>query len=201
MNALILATDILEKLILGVLFGLSVWSVSIMVDRYRLFKHELNREFFINFQSQLIQIKDKSQLIKLAATEVFIHRVFKKALEQSSDSDTFERALSGVLKNERVKFEKGLAVLATLGANAPFIGLFGTVLGIIRAFAYLGTQSGSSAVMSGVSQALYATALGLLVAIPAVVANNYFSFRWRQSLQMCEAIRDEVMARQIVSVK
>lgn len=201
MNALILATDILEKLILGVLFGLSVWSVSIMVDRYRLFKHELNREIFINFQSQLIQIKDKSQLIKLAAAEVFIHRVFKKALEQSSDSDTFERALSGVLKNERVQFEKGLAVLATLGANAPFIGLFGTVLGIIRAFAYLGTQSGSSAVMSGVSQALYATALGLLVAIPAVVANNYFSFRWRQSLQMCEAIRDEVMARQIVSVK
>jgi biopolymer transport protein ExbB len=82
-------------------------------------------------------------------------------------------------------------LLASLGANAPFIGLFGTVLGIIRAFAYLGEQSGSTAVMSGVSQALYATALGLLVAIPAVIAFNYFSRRAKDLYLEIENIKDE----------
>ncbi|MBK7962500.1 MAG: MotA/TolQ/ExbB proton channel family protein [Bdellovibrionales bacterium] len=94
-----------------------------------------------------------------------------------------------------MRLEKGLAILGTLGANAPFIGLFGTVLGIIRAFAYLGTQGGSAAVMSGVSQALYATALGLMVAIPAVVFFNIFTKQIRNSVVWTEALRDLYVAK------
>jgi biopolymer transport protein ExbB len=80
--------------------------------------------------------------------------------------------------------EKNLLVLGTLGNNAPFIGLFGTVLGIIKAFndlAIAGT-SGPTVVMRGVSEALVATAAGLFIAIPAVAAYNYFQSRIKKSL-------------------
>ncbi|EAT16836.1 MotA/TolQ/ExbB proton channel family protein [Desulfuromonas acetoxidans] len=73
--------------------------------------------------------------------------------------------------------QKRLTILATLGNNAPFIGLFGTVLGVIKAFHDLHLQQGSGikVVMGGISEALVATAMGLLVAIPAVIAYNAFS--------------------------
>ena len=86
-------------------------------------------------------------------------------------------AVEGAKARERLRLERNLAFLATLGSNGPFIGLFGTVLGIIKAFHDLaGAQAGgASTVMSGISEALVTTAVGLLVAIPAVVAFNYFS--------------------------
>lgn len=198
MNALILATEIFEKIILLVLVGLSVWSVAIIIDRRRTYRSDLSENTFSDLESNILQKKDKSGLQTLFSKNNFIQRVMSKSLEQSSDANTFERAVSGQLKSERVKFEKGLSVLGTLGANAPFIGLFGTVLGIIRAFAYLGTQSGSTAVMTGVSQALYATALGLLVAIPAVVANNYFANQLRVGMQKAESARDLIIAKKLV---
>ncbi len=198
MSVLIIATDILEKLILLILIGLSIWSVSIMIDRRRLFKKEFKNEIFENLQNKLSEVKSKEQLTSELKEDLFLNRILIKSLKQSSNADTFEKALSGVVKTEKIQFEKGLSILGTLGANAPFIGLFGTVLGIIRAFAYLGSQSGSSAVMSGVSQALYATAMGLLVAIPAVIANNYFSHGLRLAVQKAEALRDELVARKIV---
>lgn len=198
MNALIVATEIFEKLILFVLVGLSIWSIAIIIDRRRLFNREFKNELFETLQIKLAKLGTKAQLSSEITEDLFLNRVISKSLAQSSDSATFEKAISGVVKTEKMKFEKGLSILATLGANAPFIGLFGTVLGIIRAFAYLGTQSGSSAVMSGVSQALYATAMGLLVAIPAVVANNYFAHNLRLAVQKSEALRDELVARKIV---
>lgn len=76
----------------------------------------------------------------------------------------------------RLALEKRLGILATFGNNAPFIGLFGTVLGIIKAFHHLGTSSefGVRVVMAGISEALVATAMGLFVAIPSVIGYNYF---------------------------
>jgi biopolymer transport protein ExbB/biopolymer transport protein TolQ len=77
------------------------------------------------------------------------------------------------------KLKRGLAVLATIGATAPFVGLFGTVVGILNAFQQIATQktSGIGAVAGGISEALVTTAFGLLVAIPAVMAFNYFTGR------------------------
>ena len=93
-------------------------------------------------------------------------------------------AIEGAKTRERLRLERRLPFLATLGSNGPFVGLFGTVLGIIKAFhdlaATQGTAgAGASTVMAGISEALVATAIGLLVAIPAVVAFNYFSRRVR----------------------
>lgn len=91
--------------------------------------------------------------------------------------DSVNEVMSAVMARERPRYERFLSVLGTMGSNAPFIGLFGTVLGIIKAFNDLG-QSGAkgaeiqSTVMAGISEALVATAVGLAVAIPAVIGYN-----------------------------
>ena len=99
----------------------------------------------------------------------------------AAPSADIEAATEGAKAREKLRLERNLAFLATLGSNAPFVGLFGTVLGIIKAFHDLaGNQAGGpSVVMAGISEALVATAVGLMVAIPAVVAFNYFNRRVR----------------------
>ena len=86
-------------------------------------------------------------------------------------------SMEGFAVGERHKLDRGLVVLGTLGNNAPFIGLFGTVIGIIQAFHDLSSdpEGGASVVMGSISEALIATAVGLLVAIPAVIAFNSFN--------------------------
>jgi biopolymer transport protein ExbB/TolQ len=94
-----------------------------------------------------------------------------------------DETMQSVLLRERATYERGLAYLGTLGNNAPFVGLFGTVLGIIRSFRDLAqnSQQGAQAVMSGIAEALVATAVGLLVALPAVAVFNMFN-RYLRSL-------------------
>ena len=101
------------------------------------------------------------------------------------------------LERARLEYERRLAFLGTLGNNAPFIGLFGTVLGIIRAFADLAANpgaAGSGSVMAGISDALVATAVGLAVALPAVVSFNLFQ-RWlRRSAQRAAVLGHALVA-------
>jgi biopolymer transport protein ExbB len=104
-------------------------------------------------------------------------RVALAGLESwSKGAASAEEAMTARLVIERTGLERGLVVLGTLGNNAPFVGLFGTVLGVIKAFSDLATQGsgGVAVVMEGISSALVATAFGIFVAIPAVAANNYF---------------------------
>jgi biopolymer transport protein ExbB/TolQ len=96
------------------------------------------------------------------------------------------------IRGERARYERGLGFLGTLGSNAPFLGLFGTVVGIIKAFADLGVGTakgaGASAVMSGLSEALVATAVGIFVAIPAVAAFNAYNRRLKGMVTRAEAL-------------
>jgi biopolymer transport protein ExbB len=111
--------------------------------------------------------------------------------------EAVEKAMTSTATAEKLKMERGLSVLATVGSNAPFLGLFGTVLGIIQAFHDLAenTSEASEAVMAGISEALVATAVGLLVAIPAVVLYNLFA-RWvKGRLGRSESLADLVLAR------
>ncbi len=105
-------------------------------------------------------------------------RVLASGLDAAEErgAESAEEVIAAALGAERSRLESGLAILATTGSNAPFIGLFGTVLGIIRAFHDLSLTDVSAAgsVMAGISEALVATAVGLVVAIPAVVAYNTF---------------------------
>jgi biopolymer transport protein ExbB len=110
--------------------------------------------------------------------------------ELSRGTTAAVEAMASARSRERLDLEKHLGILGTLGNNAPFIGLFGTVLGIIKAFADLAKNQGGGAavVMAGIAEALVATAVGLLVALPAVVAFNIFQGRIRRTMGRVDAI-------------
>ncbi|MDP2309686.1 MAG: MotA/TolQ/ExbB proton channel family protein [Pseudomonadota bacterium] len=110
---------------------------------------------------------------------------------------TVDEEITSELITERARLERGLAILGTTGSNAPFIGLLGTVLGIVRAFHELAanTSAGNSTVMAGISESLVATAVGLVVAIPAVVLYNVLQRRVRAVLAHAEAAAHRVSGR------
>ena len=103
-----------------------------------------------------------------------------------------EEAFNTFTMVEKPRLERYLNFLATVGANAPYIGLFGTVLGIMKAFREMAgaSEGGQQAVMAGISGALIATAAGLMVAIPSVIAFNYFQKEVKAILQGVEAARE-----------
>ena len=105
---------------------------------------------------------------------------FQSASSQVADAEVIEAAKRGLDRSVAIvhaEMKRGLSGLATIGSTAPFVGLFGTVVGIINAFKGIETTkaTGLSAVAGGISEALVTTALGLLVAVPAVWAYNYFT--------------------------
>lgn len=119
--------------------------------------------------------------------------------EREKDRTAREKLAADALTTTRVKWEKNLALLATIGSNAPFVGLFGTVLGIIQAFHHLsmseGGGAGVSGVTAGLAEALIATAVGILVAIPATVAFNLFTRRVRRALMEAEAFQNFILSQ------
>jgi biopolymer transport protein ExbB len=112
-------------------------------------------------------------------------------------ADALREVVSATIERARVDYEQRLAFLGTLGNNAPFIGLFGTVLGIIRAFFDLSRNpgaAGAGTVMAGISEALVATAVGLFVALPAVIAYNLFQRGLRRTAQRAAALGHAAVA-------
>ncbi len=107
-----------------------------------------------------------------------------------------EQGMTAYLVGEKQKLDHGLVILGTLGSNAPFIGLFGTVIGIIQAFDNLAKNpaGGPSVVMAGISEALIATAVGLMVAIPAVIAFNLYQRVVKRKIANAEAMKNLVIA-------
>lgn len=169
------------KWILWLLIVLSVILVAIVVERAVFFAR--NSADFARLSARINELMDsgdletfRAEVEKLRGVEAVVLTRALQSVERGAES--VEEVMDGVLSLERKRMERGLTFLGTVGANAPFIGLLGTVLGIIRAFRDLSTSigaaQGASAVMAGLSEALVATAAGLFVAIPAVVAFNYF---------------------------
>jgi biopolymer transport protein ExbB len=113
--------------------------------------------------------------------------MLSEARKKSSNESMFMTMVDAELIKGKRYLDRYLSYLGTVGSNAPFIGLFGTVLGIIRAFSDLAKTSNESqtVVMTGISEALVATAIGLLVAIPAVVMYNYFQKESKRVANHC----------------
>jgi biopolymer transport protein ExbB len=166
--------------VLWLLCILSVLSIAVMMERA--FFYSKNR--LGNHEDVLMQLArgDLDQALTAVKDRPGMEAaVVREAVNQKAKgADTVEELIAATVAREKGQYERYLGFLGTLGSNAPFIGLFGTVLGIIKAFADLGTSGAKGAqvqqaVMAGISEALVATAVGLAVAIPAVVAFNIFT--------------------------
>ena len=173
--------------VLYLLLGLSLASVAVMVERWFFYRsHRVDADALRSKLSDLLAAGDFQSAAKLLAghdaLETNIVLAGIKAYELGPESA--EELIAGALGKEKGRYEKRLNFLATLASNAPYVGLFGTVLGIVRSFRDLAANmaDASSAVMAGIAESLIATAVGLLVAIPAVVAFNVFKARVKTSV-------------------
>ncbi|HZL20778.1 MAG TPA: MotA/TolQ/ExbB proton channel family protein [Polyangia bacterium] len=184
--------------VLWLLIGLSVISVGIMIERATFFlaRRLPNRDELAGWLLGGDFAKARALVADRAGIEADVLRAALAQTEQGPDS--VAKVVDAAMKKARLEYEARLAYLATLGNNAPFIGLFGTVLGIIRAFGDLAknpSAAGASSVMTGISEALIATAAGLLVALPAVVAYNVFQRALRRAAQRALYFADLLEAR------
>jgi len=181
----------LARCVVILLFIMSIWSLAVMIDRWLYFSaaRKQSREFAPKVAGALkdgrldeaIKIADRSKKSHLAEVVTAGLQEFRSFGSGGSiTAEQVEGSKRALERSEAIvhaKLKRGLGGLATIGSTAPFIGLFGTVVGILNAFREIATQksSGIGAVAGGISEALVTTAFGLLVAIPAVMAFNYFT--------------------------
>jgi biopolymer transport protein ExbB/TolQ len=173
--------------VLYLLIGLSLASVAVMIERWVFYRrHRVDADALRTELAALLAEGDfrggAAVLQRHDALETNIVLAGLRVYELGPESA--EDLIAGALGKEKARYERRLDFLATLASNAPYIGLFGTVLGIVRSFRDLAANmaDASSAVMAGIAESLIATAVGLLVAIPAVVAFNVFKGRVRAAV-------------------
>jgi biopolymer transport protein ExbB len=196
--------------VMWLLLALSVVSVAIILERAWFFfslRDDLNK-LADDFRASLEDSVEAAHKRLRASPSAEAAVVVAGLGMVDKGADAAEAAMEGAAALQRMKLERRLAYLATVGNNAPFIGLFGTVIGIVGAFKALGDQAraqvGTAAqaaqalapaeVMGAISEALVATAVGIAVAIPAVAANNYFQRATKRVLANTEALSKVLLA-------
>jgi len=197
--------------VLYLLIGLSVFSVAVMIERWRFyrdavrgiddFRQRLRAAAASNkWDDALKAARERTVDMRFPDLESGLAAALLQHKQQASakvSPEILSEVAQDALLRARIKWERGLVSLATIGNNAPFIGLFGTVLGIIKAFHDLSRQVGAGAQMvtAGISEALVATAVGILVAVPAVVAFNWFQRKVRASVAEAEALKSFLIGK------
>lgn len=185
--------------VLWLLIGLSILSVGIMIDRSLWFRsRDTDTE---RFTRELRGAFERGEIDRLEAKYKDDPAVpVRVALRGLAERDRGAEAVAEAMQSERIRWrnagDRHLIVLGTLGNNVPFIGLFGTVLGVINAFENLRqkTALAEDRTLDLIAEALAATAFGLLVAIPAVIAFNYFTRKMRVLLGSADEAAHTVMA-------
>jgi biopolymer transport protein TolQ len=192
---LFIRADIIVKSVIIILIACSVYSWAIIIEKYRLFKKiNLSSE---DFEEKFWRSKSAETFYNSlpSATDDPMTELFKDSMEgllKSKSKTNLIEKMSGMLEvgieKQISKIDKGFTFLATVGSTAPFIGLFGTVWGIMNSFQSIAISRNTSLaiVAPGIAEALFATALGLLAAIPAVVAYNRFNSESRKYSQKLE---------------
>lgn len=182
---------VLAKLVVIILAIMSVWSIGVMIERLITYRkaRKQSQEFApavaealgkgkLDEAIELAEQYNKSHLAKVV--HAGLQEFSAHQGEDSIPGETIESSRRAIQRAQAIgieDFKRGLGGLATIGATAPFVGLFGTTVGVINAFAGMssGQDVGLAAVAGGISEALVATAIGLFVAIPAVWMYNYFT--------------------------
>lgn len=179
------------KAVVILLFVMSAWSIGVMIDRWLAYSAARKqsrtfaplvagalREGKMDEAIRIAERNKKSHLAKVVTAGLQEFQAHQAGAELSGEEiDSSQRALARASAIVHAELKRGLSGLATIGATAPFVGLFGTVVGIINAFKGIAAEkaTGLAAVAGGISEALVTTALGLFVAVPAVWAFNYFT--------------------------
>ncbi|HZO99534.1 MAG TPA: MotA/TolQ/ExbB proton channel family protein [Terriglobia bacterium] len=173
------------------LFIMSAWSIGVMIDRWIAFQsaRKQSRIFApavagalkdgkIDEAISIAEQNKRSHLAKVVTAGLQEFQAHQASTEISGETiEASKRALERASAIVHAELKRGVSSLATIGSTAPFVGLFGTVLGIINAFKGISAQksTGLAAVAGGISEALVTTAIGLFVAVPAVWVYNYFT--------------------------
>jgi len=183
---------LLAQAVVVTLFIMSAWSIGVMIDRLIAFNaaRQQSRAFAPAVAGALregkldeaIKIADRYKKSHLAKVVVAGLQEFQAHNQGDISGETIEasrRALERAEAIVQAEMKRGVSALATIGSTGPFVGLFGTVIGIINAFKGIASEksTGLGAVAGGISEALVTTAFGLFVAIPAVMMFNYFASR------------------------
>ena len=182
--SLFIRADIVVKSVILMLIGCSIYSWAIIIEKFRLFKkinlesEEFEEKFWKsksaeNFYNSLPSNLDNPMALLFRDSM----QTLLKAKNKSNLNERMSSMLEVNIEKQTVSLEKGFTFLATVGSTAPFIGLFGTVWGIMNSFQSIAISRNTSLaiVAPGIAEALFATALGLLAAIPAVVAYNKYN--------------------------
>lgn len=194
--------------VLWLLFALSAGSVAIVIERWLYFrsKNDDVRSLAAELDAHLSNGALEAALDALRPLRSVGASIARAGLRLATRGPAaVEKGMQSAISAERKQLEKRLAYLGTLGNNAPFVGLFGTVIGVILAFEELGQATGtagtgaasqvaSAGVMSAIAEALVATAVGIGVALPAVAAYNYFQRRITSLLDDAETLSNLVLA-------
>ena len=187
------------RALLYVLFFMSILSVAVAIEKYVQFKRDdpLGVEFRPEL-AQLLAANDiKGALDRVEGVRGVNAALIREGLQNFSEGpEAIEEVMEGREILERGRLERHLIILGTIGNNAPFVGLLGTVMGIIRSFhdlAHAATE-GPQTVMAGISEALIATAVGLFVAIPAVILYNWLKGKARALLDEAAANAKIILA-------
>ena len=193
--SLFLRADIVVKSVIIILIVCSIYSWAVIIEKFKLFKkiNKLSEDFeekFWNsksaetfYNSLPAKVDDPMAVVFQDAMESLLKKKSKNNL-----SERMSTFLEVGIEKQMNKIDKGFTFLATVGSTAPFIGLFGTVWGIMNSFQSIAISRNTSLaiVAPGIAEALFATALGLLAAIPAVVAYNKFNLDSKKYSQKLE---------------
>jgi biopolymer transport protein ExbB len=190
--------------VLYLLLILSILSIALIFERVKFYRDASKglEEFRSQIRSHTAngKLQDASQIaasrsqkngISSSSPDLESEMTFALLSNPNSSPEVLTEIAQDAVVRAKLAWDRNLSILATIGSNAPFVGLFGTVLGIIKAFHDLSQQAatGTQGVTSGISEALVATAVGLLVAIPAVVAFNLFQRRVKAAISEAEALK------------
>ena len=193
---LFIRADFVVKSVIVVLIAASIFSWALIVDKYKLFKkinlssEEFEQKFWKSKSAESFynNIPANSNDPLANIFKAGMGEMLKSKTRSSNQSERVSRILEVSTEREMLTIEKYFTFLATVGSTAPFIGLFGTVWGIMNSFQSIAISRNTSLaiVAPGIAEALFATALGLLAAVPAVVAYNKFNSDARKYLQKIE---------------
>ena len=193
--SLFIRADFIVKSVILMLIGCSIYSWAIIIEKFRLFKkiNSESEEFEEKFwKSKSAETFYNNLPVNLENPMAILFKDSMQTLLKAKNKSNLSEKMSGILEanieKQMVRLEKGFTFLATVGSTAPFIGLFGTVWGIMNSFQSIAISRNTSLaiVAPGIAEALFATALGLLAAIPAVVAYNKYNNDSKKYLQKLE---------------